>query len=301
VIDEEQLLSLENAGATIRKVPGSKSAYSEDQKPRFDIKPLVERAVVERPELTRSFAIAMARSAIHATERIAASPGVPHEEARSLLTEQRRLFGRLEKSGPNGFLTYEALIMKEYWKCFNLPLRFVFERFGPRKRSRFVRESVTTASGRARGYSAVDAAINYLHQRRLFKCRQANMRLGLDYNPGEGFLHRRRWNSDGLGFLLDLIDPFKFADREHLLEAVSNSRINWRDFYSSTDRRGMRFYYPKPEAIGTLEAVGEEADRMVIDYAGEKLPLMKAYQCMVSDLIESLKTNEPHSFTPFEY
>ena len=134
------------------------------------------------------------------------------------------------------------------------------------------------------------------------KCLLAqNGHLGLDYNPGEGFLHRRRWNSDGLGLLLDLIDPFKFADREKLLEAISNSRINWRDFYSSTDRYAMRFYYPKPEAIGTLEAVGEEADSTVVEYAGKKLPLMKAYQSMVSDLIESLKTNKLHSFAPFEY
>jgi CRISPR/Cas system-associated endonuclease Cas1 len=301
VIDEEQLRSLESAGAKIRKVPGLKSAYFEDPKSRINIAPMVEKVLVESPELARGFAIAMAKSAVHATERIAALPQVPHAEAQSSLAEQRRLLGRLEKSGPNRFLTYEALIMKEYWKCFNLPLRSVFERFGPRKRSRFVRESVTTASGRARGYSAVDAAINYLHQRRLFKCRQTNMRLGLDYNPGEGFLHRRRWNSDGLGLILDLIDPFKFADREKLLEAVSDSRINWRDFYSSTDRHGMRFYYPKPEAVGTLEAIGDDADRIIVKHDGRSLPLMEVYQVMVSDLIESLKMNKPNSFTPFEY
>ena len=98
-----------------------------------------------------------------------------------------------------------------------------------------MRESVTAASGRARGYSAVDAPINYLHQRRLFKCRQVNLQLGLEYNPGEGFLHRRRWNSDGLGLLLDLIDPLKFADREKLLVATLSSKVNWRDFYSWRD------------------------------------------------------------------
>jgi CRISPR/Cas system-associated endonuclease Cas1 len=159
---------------------------------------------------------------------------------------------------------------------------------------------VLAATGRARGYSAVDAAINYLHQRRLFKCRQVNMQLGLEYNPGEGFLHRRRWNSDGLGLLLDLIDPFKFADREKLLEAVAESRISWHEFYSSTDRQGVRFYYPKPDAVGTLEAVGEVADGMEVDYAGRKLPLMDSYRAMVLNLIDSLKDSDV-PFTPFEY
>jgi hypothetical protein len=191
--------------------------------------------------------------------------------------------------------------MIQYWRCFNLPLRRVFERFGPRKRSRFVRESVTAASGRARGYSAVDAAINYLHQRRLFKCRQVNLQLGLEYNPGEGFLHRRRWNSDSLGLLLDLIDPLKFADREKLLVAILDSRVIWRDFYSSTDRHGVRFYYPKPEAIGALEAVGEEADKCTVEYMDGKLPMMDAYRAMVSSLIENLQREGQSSFTPFVY
>jgi len=85
------------------------------------------------------------------------------------------------------------------------------------------------------------------------------------------------------------------------MRAVSDSRINWRDFYSSTDRHGMRFYYPRPEAIGALEAIGEEADRMIVEYIGKKLPLMEVYQRMVSELIESLKSSKPHPFIPFEY
>jgi hypothetical protein len=299
VIGEEQLRSLEDAGATVRKVSGSRQP-PDDKRPRFDISPLVERAVAERPEFARSFALAMARSAIHATERIAALPSTPAEEAQPLIREQHRLFERLEHLEPEGFPNSEALIMKQYWICFNLPLRPVFERFGPRKKSRFVRESVSNPTGRAKGYSAVDAAINYLHQRRLSECRQVNMQLGLDYSPGEGFLHRRRWNSDRLGLLLDLIDPFKFADREKLLEAVSESRVNWRDFYSATDRHGIRFYYPKDETAVTLESAGDAADVMVVEYAGRKLPLMDAYQSMISDLIESLqKVGTP--FTPFVF
>ena len=104
------------------KVAGSEAA-SEPQKPRFSISPLVERAVLERPEFARGLALAMARSAINATERIAALPQTPEAETQPLKREQRRLSGRLEKSGPNGFLTYEARIMIQYWRCFNLPLR----------------------------------------------------------------------------------------------------------------------------------------------------------------------------------
>jgi hypothetical protein len=121
-------------------------------------------------------------------------------------------------------------------------------------------------------------SINYLHQRRLFKARSVNIELGLDYNPGEGFLHRKRWNPEGLGLILDLIDPFKFADREKLLEAILDVSVNWRDFYSSIDRHGARFYYPKPEAVGVLEAVGDEADKMIVSYGGTQIKLEEAYR-----------------------
>jgi CRISPR/Cas system-associated endonuclease Cas1 len=75
----------------------------------------------------------------------------------------------------------------------------------------------------------MDAAINYLHQRRLFKATAANLEAGLSARPGEGFLHRKRWNPERLGLTLDLIDPFKFADREKLLEAILDASVNWRE------------------------------------------------------------------------
>jgi hypothetical protein len=155
--------------------------------------------------------------------------------------------------------------------------------------------------GRARGYTAVDAAINYLHQRRLFKARSINVQLGLDFNPGEGFLHRRRWNPEGLGLVLDLIDPFKFADREKLLGAVLDVSLNWRDFYGATDRHGVRFYYPRPEAVGVLERVGEAADKTPVNYGGAALTLVEAYRSMVTSLIQNLLAGTPMSFTPFVY
>ena len=147
----------------------------------------------------------------------------------------------------------------------------------------------------------MDAAINYVHQRRLFKARSVNFELGLDYNPGEGFLHRKRWNPEGLGLVLDLIDPFKFADREKLLEAILDVSVNWRDFYSSTDRNGARFYYPKPEAVGVLESVSEEADKMIVSYDGTRIKLEEAYPKTVSALIQNLQNGTPLLFTPFAY
>ena len=164
-----------------------------------------------------------------------------------------------------------------------------------------MREFVTNPAGRARGYTAVDAAINYLHQRRLSKARSINIQLGLDFNPGEGFLHRKRWNPEGLGLILDLIDPFKFADREKLLGAILDVSVNWRDFYSATDRHGTLFYYPKPEAVGVLEAIGEAADRMLVSYEEAQITLSEAYRKVVSRLIQNLQDGTPMSFTPFVY
>jgi hypothetical protein len=211
------------------------------------------------------------------------------------------LVRRLERVPPGKFLVYEAMIMKEYWTCYFLALKAALQRFGPRKKARFVREFVTNPAGRARGYTAMDAAINYLHQRRLFKARSVNMELGLDYNPGEGFLHRKRWNPEGLGLILDLIDPFKFVDRERLLEAVLDVSVNWRDFYSSTDRHGARFYYPKEEAVGVLEALGDAADKTSVSYQGAQITLAEAYQNTISTLIQNLQAGTPLSFTPFVY
>jgi len=101
--------------------------------------------------------------------------------------------------------------------------------------------------------------------------------------------------------ILDLIDPFKFADREKLVEATLDVSVNWRDFYSSTDRHGARFYYPKPEAVGVLEAVGEEADTMIVSYDGTQVKLGDAYQKTVSALIQNLQNGTPMLFTPFTY
>ncbi len=114
-------------------------------------------------------------------------------------------------------------------------------------------------------------------------------------------MHRKRWNTEGLGLLLDLIDPFKFADREKLLEAVLSYSMNWRDFYTATDRHGVRFYYPKPDTINVLERIGEEADTLSVYHDGSQMTLVEAYRRVVTNLIEDSETDSKFSFTPFTY
>jgi hypothetical protein len=240
----------------------------------------------------------MGRSAINATRRIASTAGLSRSISVPLERDQLHFLKRYEESPQNRFLSCEALIMKRYWQCYDLAVRQ--ERYGSRKKSRFVREHVMNPSGRARGYTAVDSAINYMHQRRLFKARQVNAELGLT-SDSEGFLHRRRWNRKGLGLLLDLTDPFKFADREKLLQPILAHDLSWRDFYSTTDRHELRFYYPKPEAVVIMEKVSDEADRMSVDHDGKSETLVETYKHMVAKLAEALQQNKLSAALPFIY
>jgi len=146
----------------------------------------------------------------------------------------------------------------------------------------------------------VDAAINYLRQRRRFKFREVNSELGLAAYPGEGFLHRRRWKPQNFGLLLDLADPFKFADRGMLLDAFLTFMVNWRVFDSATDRKGVRFCYPKPEIVSQLEIVGTKADRMRVIYEDTQMSLIAAHGKTIANLIRCLGSS-PMSFEPFVY
>ena len=303
VVIEEQRGDLEKAGVAVRSVarPAAPDGQERLLPPRYDIAPAVEKVVTTNPEFQRKMVLAMAQSAVHATKRIGSLVGISDDDIRTFTSPQKLFIRRLLHVPPSRFLVYEAVIMKEYWSCYFLPLKAALQRFGPRKKARFVREFVADPVGRARGYTAVDAAINYLHQRRLFKARSTNVQLGLDFSPGEGFLHRKRWNPEGLGLVLDLIDPFKFADREKLLGAILDVSLNWRDFYSATDRHGTRFYYPKPEATGVLEGVGEAADQMSVRYGESQITLDEAYRRTVSKLIQYLQVETASSFTPFVF
>jgi hypothetical protein len=134
-------------------------------------------------------------------------------------------------------------------------------------RYRFVAEFVDEAGGRAKGYSALHAAINYLHQRRLQQAMRINADVGFE-GTADGFLHREAHNSRHTGLLFDMIDPFKFADREGLLAVVLNRGITWRDFKMDSDRYNSTFYYPAPTAISILDQAGVDADQMVVRYQG---------------------------------
>ena len=299
VLEKEQAESLDRAGVTIVQIAREPERETKPAEER-DISFSVDRVATENPEFARKFLIAMAESTIHATERVDIRARIHHVQLETSLTEQRRFLRRLKLAPVNRSLNYEGSMMKWYWSCYDLALKTGMQRFGPRKKARFVREYVESPTGRARGYTAVDAAINYLHQRRLFKFREVNAELGLSTYPGEGFLHRRRWKPQNLGLLLDLADPFKFADREMLLDAFLTITVNWRDFHSATDRKGVRFYYPNPNIVPQLEIIGTKADKLLVNYKDKTMTLMAAYGKTISDLIQSLETS-PMSFEPFVY
>ncbi len=252
------------------------------------------------PQLTRSFALAMGQSAINATRRVATIARLREEFTWRILGDQDRFLKKEESSASQTeLLTYEARIMKGYWACYDRALDAVFARFGPRKKSRFVREYVADPTGRAKGYTAVDAAINYLHQRRLFKCALTNAEVGLGWKTGDGFLHHRSENSRGMGLLLDLTDPLKFADREKLLQAFLNYRLNWRDFNMTRDRKAVTYYYPTLEALGILEAIGDEADNFPVVYGGSSIRLVEVYRLVAERLAQVLTDKSVESYEPF--
>jgi predicted nucleic acid-binding Zn-ribbon protein len=303
-LDPAQRESLESLGVVVKTLPMTGIPQSvAAPAPTYDVRESVEKLVGEESEIVRAFAVAMDWSAAIATRRLVAlQTSCPPNVLAAPMNGQIRLAEQsrfvVEQRGP---LNTEAQIMKTYWKCFDWVLKLADARFGPRKKSRFVREYVTSPAARARGYSAIDAAINYLHQRRLFKCRQAGSGVGLGPYPGEGFLHRSHGRNGGIGLLLDLSDPFKFGDRERLAEAVKNTDINWRDFYVSSDRHGTNFYYPQPRAIDALETIGAQADALQVSYEGRTMPLEDAYRTVLGNLVRALREGTTDSFEPFVF
>jgi hypothetical protein len=117
-------------------------------------------------DIAKQLSMAMAQSAVNATHRIAKFAKVNRDDVDSLIARQEKYLALIRSADPAKLLPYEALVMKQYWVYYGLALREAVEWVGPRKRARFVPEFVESPAGRARGYSPVDAAINYLHQRR---------------------------------------------------------------------------------------------------------------------------------------
>ncbi|MDV3292970.1 MAG: hypothetical protein LYZ70_01710 [Nitrososphaerales archaeon] len=255
-----------------------------------------------QPQLARTFAVAVAKSAINATQRLATIGKLKQDLVQQTVRNQTWFLQRDEStSSQSGLLTNEAMIMRGYWSCYEIALDRVFAQFGPRKKSRFVREYAADPAGRARGYTAADAAINYLHQRRLLKCGMTNADLGLGWVTGDGVLHHKSQNSREMGLLLDLADPIKFADREKLLQAFLDHRLNWRDFRLGRDRKGVNYYYPSVAAVGTLEGLGEEADDVAVEHDPSRLALTDAYRAATKELVYALRSGDIGSYKGFVF
>jgi len=238
--------------------------------------------------IARRLSLAMAQSASNATHRIASFSKLHSGDVDPIVALQVRYVASINSTDPTKLLAYEALIMKQYWRCFGLALKGVQQWFGPRKRSRFVREFVYDPAGRARGYSPVDAAINYLHQRRLRQAERINAEVGF---PGtcDGFLHKERYNSRKAGLLLDMIDPFKFADREELLLVTLDQGLTWKDFKIETDRRGSNFYYPLDIGRAKLDQIGMAADKLVVKYQERDMSLSESYERFAQNVLQTLE------------
>lgn len=249
---------------------------------------------------SKLLSLAMMQSALNATQRLAAVGHLDPTVIEEATQRQRRHIALVSESRFGPFLTYEAHAMKEYWSCYDSVLKPALQWFGPRKRYRFVSEYVDDVSGRAKGYSALHAAINYLHQRRLRQALRINAEVGFE-GTTDGFLHRERYNSRHIGLLFDMIDPFKFADRESLLAVVLNRGITWRDFKRESDRRNSTFYYPSQNAVTILERVGVDADHSAVRYQGINSSLNDAYKRFASSLLDALSRSTTEGFEPFVY
>jgi hypothetical protein len=257
--------------------------------------------LAQTTNIAKQLSVAMAQSALNATRRIIAFAEVNHRDAEPIGPRQEKYLALTNGANQSRLLPYEAQIMKQYWLCYGLALKGVPQVwFGPRKRSRYVKEFVRDPSARARGYSPVDAAVNYLHQRRLRQAERINQEVGF---PGtcDGFLHRENYNSRKIGLLLDMIDPFKFADREELLLVFLDQGLTWKDFRIETDRRGSNFYYPMAAATAKMDQVGGAADNLVVKYLSIDLRLSEAYRLFAENLLQALEDIGTTQFKPFTF
>jgi CRISPR/Cas system-associated endonuclease Cas1 len=286
--DDLDLLAEEFKGE--RRQPGVRPQFSQALQDRVN-------ELTASTDIARQFSMAMAESARNATLRIIAIARLHASDVGRAVSLQEKYIALIATAKLNELLTYEGLIMKEYWRCFGVAVKPAQQWLGPRKRSRFVREFVEDPAGRARGCSPTDAAINYLHQRRLRQAERINAEVGF---PGtcDGFLHRERYNSRGIGLLLDMIDPFKFADREVLLAVVLSGGLSWRDFRLEQDRRGSTFYYPGQYGKELLDVVGRDADESVVVNRGQQSSLVDSYRQFARNLFALLDSKAESDDTP---
>jgi CRISPR/Cas system-associated endonuclease Cas1 len=250
--------------------------------------------LTQSSDITKWLSVAMVQNALNSTRRIIVKAKLYSGDVALAISLLEKYLTLINDPSSTKFVTFEALAMKQYWFCFGLAIKKAQQWFGPRKKSRFVREFVEDPTGRARGYSAVDASINYLHQRRLRQAERINAEVGFQ-GTCDGFLHRESYNSRRIGLLLDMIDPFKFPDREALLALILNGGLSWRDFKLETDRRGLTFYHPSGTAKTKLDQAGAEADNSIVKYQGNEMRLSEAYRQFATSLFQELTSLDAES------
>ena len=187
-----------------------------------------------------------------------------------------------------------------YWSAYKTMLRVSGLDFKSRVRDRFVRELVDSPRARARGYSPANAGINYLHQRRLVRCRAANAKAGIGWIGCEGIFHIAE-RKPSIGLLLDLSDSFRLGDREAFLVESLRFKISREDFVARPGRHKLWFFFPSAEGVEKLESIGSNADIMRVNYAGHELELTAAYQEFVKSFVEAVNEKELKHLRPFIY
>jgi hypothetical protein len=250
--------------------------------------------------LRRRLLGSMMLSTMVATKRIASRGGSMMQVlVNRQLLEYSRMMADAELTVSRA-LAYEARVSGLYWSAYKTMLGVSGLQFQSRVRDRFVREIVQSIRARARGYSPANAAINYLHQRRLLLCRMAIARAGIGWIGCEGVLHVAK-REPSIGLLLDLGDSFRLADRESFLNASLRLEVSREDFVARLGRQRVWFYHPTQEMIGKLDGLGSEADQFRVNYQGNDMTLTGAYEEFVASFVEAIESSDLSRFHPFVF
>ena len=95
-------------GATVKKVPEADVLPQGDVEPRFDFSQTIETLVSSNSVVVRGFTLAMLKSAIIATRRIASLAKLNFSLVEPLENEQMQFLRRLDHVTHSKFLVYEA-------------------------------------------------------------------------------------------------------------------------------------------------------------------------------------------------
>jgi CRISPR/Cas system-associated endonuclease Cas1 len=153
-----------------------------------------------------------------------------------------------------------------------------------RKRERFVPGIIFGP----RGYSEINAAINFLHRLQLSQACRSNH--GRELVGTRGFLHKAK----DYGLLLDLIEPLKIIDREFLLLAVKRGQVKKELFERNEEGLGTYFYFPNPAGAFRLEKIGTEADLFEMWYSRKRMTMSEAFDTACKNLIVAMEKKKPY-------